>query len=122
MPGNRIVGAIHPGIVMIAAQHPLRPVVRTVQGGDHVVERLEVPVGSNFQMHLRGPGTDVISDGQRAAPALRSDRSLQCREQRKRVGVGNRQHGNLGDRLRFFDRQALGIRGRATPGVSGSPG
>ena len=113
LAGNRIVGAVHPGIVMIAAQHPIAASIRAGQRGDDVVERLDVPVGSNFEVHLGGPGPDVISDGQRAAPTLRSDRTMQRREQRKRVGIGNRKHGNFCDRLRFFDGEPLGVRGRS---------
>ena len=34
-------------------------------------------------------------------------------EQRLRVGVGNRKHGNFRDRLGFLDGEALGVGGRA---------
>ncbi len=71
LAGDRIVGAVYPGVVMIAAQHPLLAAVRAAQCADDVVDRFDVPVGSNFEMHLRRPGTDVISDGQRPTPSSR---------------------------------------------------
>ena len=70
LAGNRIVGAVHPRVVMIAANDPLA-VVGAAQGGDDVVNGLDVPVRSNFQMHFRGAGPDVISDGQAATPVFR---------------------------------------------------
>ena len=36
---ERIVGAVHPGVVVIAADHPLVGPLGAGQPGDHVVER-----------------------------------------------------------------------------------
>ena len=115
LAGNRIVGAVDPGVMMIAAQYPLLAAIRASQSADNVVDRLDVPVGCDFEMHLRRPGADVVRDGQRPAPTFRSYRTLQRREQRQRIGIGNRKHRNLSDRLRFLDRKPLGIRRRSHP-------
>jgi hypothetical protein len=41
-------------------------------------------------MNRCGAGTDTIGDRQRAAPLLRHGLSAHAREQRQRVGIGNR--------------------------------
>ncbi len=62
LAGDGIVGAVDPGVVMIAANDPLA-IVRAVQGGDHIVDRFHVPVGSDFEVHLGRARPDVIGDG-----------------------------------------------------------
>ena len=111
-----VLGAVDPGIVVIAADHPLLGRIRSAQGGDHVVDRLQVPVGNDFQMNFRGAGADVISDGQGPSPFLGRNRPLQGGKQRQRIGIRNRQHGNFGDGFRVFDVKPLGVGSGADSG------
>ena len=77
--GDRIFRAVDPGVVMIAADDPLVGELAAGNAHDHVVERLGVPVELQLQVHLGGPGTDVIGDGQRAAPGGPAPRALRAR-------------------------------------------
>src|SRR5271157_5056412 len=60
-------------------------------------------------MYFGWSRSDAISDGQSAAPIVRSRRPGNGCQQRLRVTVGNRQHGNLRDRLCFRQRQPLRV-------------
>ena len=61
-------------------------------------------------------GPDVIRDRQRAAPTRRGHPAADRVEEHLRVGVRNRQHGNLQDRHGLGDFEPLGVFGRADPG------
>jgi hypothetical protein len=56
LAGNRIVRAVDPRIVMVAAQHPEVGLLRAAHGRDHVVNRFQVPVESKLQMNLSRAG------------------------------------------------------------------
>ena len=122
---HRILRAIDPRIMMIAADDPLVRQLRAAHPRDHVVGRRELPVELQLQMHLRRPGPEVIRDRKRPAPRVRRHRSAQRLQQRKRIGVRDRHHRNLHQRRRLFARQALGVLGGADVGgerVAGEDG
>src|SRR4029077_411254 len=89
---------------MIAANNPV-PIVRTGQRTDHVVNRFDVPVGSNFQVNSSWSRTDVIGNGQGSAPIFWSDWALECRQKWQGIRVRNWKYRNLGNGLRFLDRK-----------------
>src|ERR1035437_10846916 len=60
-------------------------------------------------MNFRGTGSHVIGDGQGSSPSLGRNLSLQGGKQRQRIAPGNRQHGNLGDGSRVFNREPLSV-------------
>src|SRR5438874_113767 len=64
-------------------------------------------------MHLGRPGANAISNGQASAPIFGRNRPLEGRQQRRRIGIGNRKHRNFRDGFSFFHREPLGISGRA---------
>src|SRR5580704_14895643 len=70
-PGHRIAGAINPGIMVIAANHPLIGKSRAGNRRDHVVERLAVPVKADRKMRHGDARTDLIGKRQAASPTLR---------------------------------------------------
>jgi hypothetical protein len=102
--------------VVVAADDPLIGMGTAGNAGDDVVERLEVPIGFHFEMHLRGSGADVVRDGQRAAPCGGDGAAGEHFEQRLRIAVGNREDGNPGEGDGFGDRQAFGVLGGADAG------
>ena len=104
--GDGIVGAVHPCVVMVAANHPLAG-GRTRNGGDDVIDGFRVPVGGDLEVDAGRAGPDVIGEGQAAAPSFRGDLSLKSREERLRVGVGDGQDRNVGDRLGVFEGESL---------------
>src|SRR5208282_1620844 len=114
LAGQRIFGAIYPAIVMVAANDPFIGVNRTGNFRDDIVERLErSPVRFHYQVNFPGTRTDVIADTEAAAPRLRRYGALQRGEKRLGIAVGNRQYGNLGDRLGILKLQALRVLRRA---------
>ena len=106
MSRNRILGAVHPGIVMIAANHPLIRRRAPRDARDHVAQRLLAPVGFDPQVHARRPGTDVIGDAEAAPPFLRSDGTFKSGEKGLRVTVRNRQDRDFGERACLRQRQS----------------
>ncbi len=60
-------------------------------------------------MNFRGAGADVIGDAEAAAPPFRSHPAGQRSKKWLRVGVGDRQHRNLGNRGSFFHFKTLGV-------------
>jgi hypothetical protein len=71
LAGQRICGAEHPAVMMIAAHDPLIGPGRALHHRDDVVDRLETPVGFDREMHECLAGPHVIGDRQAAAPPLR---------------------------------------------------
>ena len=70
--GGAAVGidrAIHPGIAMIAGDHPLVGKLRSVHHANHVPDGHVVIVQLDRHVHLHRSRTDVIGEGQRALPA-----------------------------------------------------
>src|ERR1700733_14055263 len=122
--GDWIVGAVDPGVVMVAADDPL--IGRGAAGnfGDDVVEGLDVPVGEHLQMNLGCAGSfggsltlaNVVGEGQAAAPGCGRYAAADGREERGGVGVGDGQDGNLGDDGGVFDIETLGVLGGSDAG------
>ena len=101
-PGDRILGAVDPCVVVVAANDPLVGLGRAGELRDHVVERLEPPVGLHVEMDACGPGAESIGDRQgRRATTPGATRTAERGEQRLRVAVRDRQHRDLRDRLRI---------------------
>ena len=75
---DRIVGAAHPRIVVIAEDDPFVGARRARNGDHHVVERTVLPLERQLHVHLRRAGAEVIGHRQRAAPFLRRDRALRA--------------------------------------------
>ncbi|MGD0299918.1 MAG: hypothetical protein ABSE86_22730, partial [Bryobacteraceae bacterium] len=94
--GERVFGAVDPAIVMIAADDPLVRICCAGNSQNYVVERFDIEVEFQIQVHFGWAGPNVIGDRQSAAPGLRSDGTLQCREQRLGVAIRNGHHGNFG--------------------------
>ena len=74
---DRIVGAAHPRIVMIAEDDPLIGPRRPRNAGDDVVERSILPLEAQVHVDLRGTGADVIRERQRALPFVRHHLALE---------------------------------------------
>ena len=108
LAGDRVVRAVHPGVVVVTVDHPLIGVGGPADRRDYVVQRPRLPVELQREAHPRRPAAHVVSDRQRAAPRLGRDRPAQVPQQRQRVTVGDRQHGDRLDRLRLADGKALG--------------
>jgi len=116
---QRIFGAIHPSIVVVAAHDPLIGERRSAQPRDHIVERFLVPVEGQLEVRAPGSGAEAVGDRQAAAPLRRHDGACQGRQERLRVSIRNRQHGNLRQRRRVFDGEAFGVGGRPDAGREG---
>ena len=95
---------VTPGIAMIPADDPLVRTLAAAHFRDDVVDRLDVPVELDLQMDLRRPGSDVISDWQRAPPRRRRHLSAECAEKWKSIRVRDRKHRDL-----CYSRRALYI-------------
>src|SRR5215813_5392856 len=100
--------------MVVAAQYPLA-LIRPFEGGDNVVNRLELPIGRDFQVYCRGSWAYVVGDWQPAAPLLRGYRSLQRREHRGGIVIGNWQDRDLRDRFGIFDGKPLRLGSCANP-------
>ena len=98
---------------MVAAKNPLVRKLRARNFGDHVVQRLDVPVGKHFQTNFSGTGPKSVSDGKASAPCRGHHRACDCSKKRLGVGVGNRKDGNFRQRGSILDGEALGVGGCA---------
>src|SRR6266404_411313 len=107
--GDWVFGAVDPGVVMVAANDPLVGIRAAGNSGDDVIDGLEIPIGSHFQVDFERAGAGVISEWKIAAPLGGHYWADECGEQGLRVAIRNGQHGNLGDDGRIFDLQALGV-------------
>ena len=118
--GQGIAGPKHPAVTVVAAHHPFVRLGAALQLGDHVIGRLQAPVGNHLQMDPPALAVaDVIGDRQRAAPGRRRHRPTQRAEQHRRIGIGDRQGRDLQDGRRILPRQVLGVLGRTIAGRGG---
>ncbi len=95
--------------MMVPAQHPLVRKLRSRNLRDHVIHRLDIPVGKHLQVYFRRPRPHVITQRQRSAPFFGSIRPRDRRQQRLRIRIRNRQNRDLLDHRRIFNRQTLRI-------------
>ena len=122
---HRVSRPVHPGIVVVAPHNPLVRKLRPLQRGDHIVRGLQAPFEFQLEVHSGRAGADVVGDGQGAPPGRRGNRPLQCPQQGLGIGIGNRQHRNLGNGRRSFPLEPLCIfsgriaRGKHVAGVKG---
>ncbi len=120
---DRIVGAVHPRVVVVAEDDPLVREGRALDAHDDVVQRAVLPVEGQLDAHLRGTGADVIGHRQRAAPFLRRHRApsspsaAATRRRRRWACTGILRMVAESACASFF---APGS--DAQPGLSGSPG
>ncbi len=108
--GRSAVGidrAIHPGITMVAGDHPLVGKLRAANHANDVPDGDELIVQLDRQMHLRRSWSHVIGEWQRALPTTRRLRSAQVRHDGRRVAVRQRSHGNGRQVGGFVRRDAL---------------
>ena len=104
--GQRIVGAVDPGVVMIAANDPLVGKLRAGNARDDVVERLAIPVeADSFRCAFAGLGPDVIGERQPPRQASGTIWPPSAFSNGCRVGIGDRQHRNLRDGLHLIERE-----------------
>ena len=106
-PADRIAGAVHPAVVVIAAHDPLVGERAARDLRDHVVGRHDVPSRLHDEVHRRRAGADAIGDRQRAAPVDRRHRPAERLQQRLGVAVGDRQHRNLLQVRNLVQREPL---------------
>ena len=113
---DRVLGAVDPRVVVVAADHPLVGPHGAGNVRDDVAHGHHVPVERELDVHGRRARADAVRDRQRSAPRLRRNRTLECGEKRPRVRVRDREHRDLRDRLRVLPVEALRIGGRADAG------
>ena len=109
LAGDGVFRAIDPAVFVIAAQNPLIGLLGSGDLSDDVIQRHGVPVECQLQVNFRGPRTNVVGNGESAAPLLWSHGAFERCEERLRVTVGNRHHGNLGERGIVLDGDSLGV-------------
>src|ERR1019366_4901310 len=73
--GDRIVGAVHPCVMVIATDDPLIAFTAPRQYGDHVVEWLERPIALDPEMHLCRAGSHPGGERQSPTPRFWGDRT-----------------------------------------------
>ena len=83
-----IGGAKHPGIAMIAGNHPLLGILRAPQGADHVPDGPQAVILRQVQADFGRSGTNVIGKRQRALPLARRNRAAQLAQDRRSVSRG----------------------------------
>ena len=104
-----ILRAVHPPVMMVAANHPLIGKRSALNSSDDVVKRLDFPVRFHFEVNFRGSGAEVISDAKAAAPTFRDYTAGQCSKQGLRVRIRDWQDRDFRDCWGVFDFQALGV-------------
>ena len=90
LAGDRVPGAVHPGIVMIAAHDPAIGIARSGNFCNHIVHLLDVPIRLHYQVHFRRPRANMIWNRQRSTPLLRRQRPGNGGQQRLGVAIRNR--------------------------------
>ena len=114
---ERIARPEHPAVVVVAAHHPFVRVCRTRHHRDHIIDRLERPVGLDREVHLDRVGAPPVIGQRQSAPCSPADhRPVEPRHDLYRVTVRYRQRGNLKDCQCGLARQALGARCRTDAG------
>src|SRR5262245_27368451 len=76
-----IFRTVDPSVMMIAANNPFVGELAPTEAGDHVVGWNCIEVELEREVHRSFPWTEVIRDGQGAAPGRRSHRTLQRTKQ-----------------------------------------
>ncbi len=99
-----------------AADHPLVRPLGAGNPGDHIVDRLQTPVERQLEVDAGGAGAEVIGNGKGAFQSYRRHGAAEGLEQRQSVAVGDREDGDLGDRRRVLDGEALGVLGGTDAG------
>ena len=106
---DRIARSIDPRVMMVTANYPLIGPLAALHFGDHVVDRLHLPVEFELHSNGRGSAAEMICNGQSSAPRLGNHRAIEVFEQRQSVRIRDRQDGNLGQCLGIFTINALRI-------------
>ena len=97
-PGDRVAGTVVPGVMVVAAQHPLVGKARALETRDDVHGRHRAPVELHRESYGGRTRADAVGDGQRAAPRGWCDRALDGIEKRLGVAVADGQRGDCGHR------------------------
>ncbi len=105
--GERVLGTIDPGVVMIAANDPLVREFRAGDARDDVIEGFAIPVETDGQVRLRRARPNVIGQGQSAAPCFGNCFATEGLQERSRVRIGDGENRNLRDGLHLIDRNQL---------------
>ena len=111
-----ILGAVDPGVVVIAPHDPFVGPGGAGDPGDHVVRRDDPPVEAELEMDSRRAGSDVIGDRQSPGPPGRRGPAADRGEQRLRIGPGERLNWNRRERRRLGSVEPLRVLRRADPG------
>ena len=90
-----IAGSVHPGIVVIAPDHPFIGFFTSRYSRNDIVNGLDVPVEFEFQMDRSFSRTDMVCEGQRSSPIFRSYRACKRTEQRFGIVIADRQYGDF---------------------------
>ena len=121
--GDRVLGAVHPRVVVVAAHDPLVRELRAGDARDHVVHGLDVPVERDLQVHLRRARPDVVRDRQRAAPVLGRERAARApRAAAARRRTRSAARGSSSGSARPSRRAASRPSSRRRPASAGRPG
>ena len=102
--------------MVIAANYPLVGKIAPLKLRDDIVDRFQAPIGGNHHVNFRRARTNMVSDGQRAAPGHWRHRPAERREQRLGVRMGNRQHRDLEHALRLVQGEASRVVRRTDAG------
>src|SRR5208282_6941993 len=63
--------AVHPGVAMIASDHPLIRQLAAADAADHIPERAELIILLEMHLHPHRSWADVVGEGQRTLPLAR---------------------------------------------------
>src|SRR5271166_1508978 len=105
-----IYRAVHPGIAMIAGDHPFIGRRRSANFADYIPNRAELVVLLKVHLHVRGAGSNVVSKRQRSLPLTRRLRAAKVLKNRRGIGVGEWSYRNLRHLLGLRWRYAFRIR------------
>ena len=96
--------------MVIAANDPFIRPLAAAEPRDNVVSWDKFEIEFELEMNGRRAWTEMIRNGQSAAQWGRRDRACKSAQQRKRIGIGDRQHRNFCQRGGVFDVEANCIR------------
>ena len=91
-----------PAIVVISPEDPLLRKARAGEARNDVIGGYGFVVEVEGQADPRGPWAKVIGEGQLPEPACRGDLAPKGLQQRRRIGVGQGQNGDRGERFHFL--------------------